>query len=292
MREGLRPSFLMVMALFAGLPVAGQGGSTSVFLIGHSLVNHDMPQMLAALAEDAGITYSGGRQIINGANLQYQWNNSHDAEGTDAREALPTGDWDVLVMTEAVPLDNHLTWSDTHGFAAQFHDLAIAANPDTRTYIYETWHCINSGLAAGCEWDDNDDVPWRERLEQDLPKWQGIADQLNSEIVGPDVRLVPAGQAMGLLHDRAEAGQIPGISQAFDLYRDDIHLTDVGDYFVALVMFASIFQSSPEGLTYEISDQWGVPYDLPDGQTAQVMQALAWEVAQGFEDSIFASRFE
>jgi hypothetical protein len=286
---------ILLMCLLAGPLQAGSEAPTSVFLIGHSLVNHEMPRMLEALVEDAGFVYTGGRQIINGANLQWQWNNSHDAEGTDARQALPSGDWDVLVMTEAVPLDNHLTWSDTYLFAGHFHDLAVEANPQTRTFIYETWHCINSGLPQGCDWDDADDVPWRDRLDQDLVKWQGIANHLNDEFDGPEVLLIPAGQALARLHDRALEGEVPGISNAFDLFSDDIHLTDTGNYYVALVMFASIYEQSPEGLTYQIANEWSVPYALPDQATALALQTLAWETVQslaGLADSIFSSRFE
>ena len=287
--------FALFGILSAACTPASADQSSSVFLIGHSLVNHNMPTMLEALAQDAGLSYSGGRQIINGANLQWQWNNSDTAEGMDARVALPSGDWDVLVMTEAVPLDNHLTWSDTFTFAGNFHDLALSANAQTRTYIYETWHCINSGLPAGCDWDDKDDIPWRERLDQDLSEWQGIADHLNAEFSGPEVSLIPAGQAMALLYDRALAGEVPGISHAFDLFSDDIHLTDTGNYFVALVMFATIFQQSPAGLTAQISNEWGAPYDLPGAATAHALQTLAWEAVQnhfGLADAIFASRFE
>jgi len=286
---------MLTIGLWNGQLQAGTEVPGSVFMIGHSLVNHDMPTMLAALVQDAGLAHTGGRQIINGAPLQWQWNNSHAAEGMDARQALPTGDWDVLVMTEAVPLDNHLTWSDTHLYSGHFHELALAANAQTRTYVYETWHCINSGLEDGCDWDDNDHIPWRERLDQDLSEWQGIADHLNAEFSGPEVFLIPAGQAMALLYDRALSGELPGIAHAFELFSDDIHLTDSGNYFIALVMFASIFQQSPEGLTDQIDDEWGVSYDLPATATAHALQSLAWEAVQDFfgpVDSIFASRFE
>ncbi len=239
--------FALFGLLSAAFAPATADQTSSVFLIGHSLVNHNMPTMLEALVQDAGLSYSGGRQIINGANLQWQWNNSH------------------------------------------------TANAQARTYIYETWHCINSGLPAGCDWDDNDNIPWRERLDQDLSAWQGIADHLNVEFAGPEVSLIPAGQAMALLYDRALAGEVPGIGHAFDLFSDDIHLTDAGNYFVALVMFATIFQQSPEGLTAQISNEWDAPYDLPNAVTALALQALAWEAVQnylGLADAIFTSRFE
>lgn len=265
-----------------------------VFMIGHSLVNFDVPRMLEVLAEDAGKAHQRGEQITIGGALKANWENSASAQGTDARVALPSGNWDVLVMTEAIPLQNHLTWSDTYLNAGNFHGLALSGNPATRTFIYETWHCINSGT-TGCDWDDDDHIPWRQRLDDDLPKWQGIADHLNANFSGAQVELVPAGQALARLHDRIEDGVVPGLSHVFELFSDDIHLTDAGNYFVALVMFAVIYRQSPEGLTHTISNPWGTPYNLPPATTAAAMQAIAWELASehlGLDALIFANGFE
>jgi len=66
-----------------------------------------------------------------------------------------------------------------------------------RMCLFETWHCVNSGTEKGCAYDKNDDVPWRERLDQDLEKWRGIA-----KAAGPEVKLVPGGQALAPGTDR------------------------------------------------------------------------------------------
>jgi hypothetical protein len=68
--------------------------------------------MLAML--ESAVTAKGGTgqveaQIINGAPIIYNWERSADAEGVDARRALPAGEYEVVVITEAVPLLNHLT---------------------------------------------------------------------------------------------------------------------------------------------------------------------------------------
>jgi hypothetical protein len=267
-------------------------------MVGHSLVNFDMPRMLSVLADDAGHTHSSGAQVLIGANLQWNWMHSADS-AFEARVELPTGHWNTLVLTEAVPLDNHLTWSDTFLYAGNFHALALTANAQTQTYIYETWHCIHSGTPTGCDWDDHDDIAWRQRLTLDLPKWRSIADHLNANFVGPPVRLVPAGQALALLHDRIAAGQVPGYTHVFQLFVDSIHLNSAGNYFIALVMYATLYERSPEGLTYEITNPFGTPYVLPPPATAAAMQRVAWEAVStyfGWEDPsadmVFADSFE
>ena len=105
--------------------------SAAVLFIGHSLVNHTLPWMLEFVVASQG----GGRhveeQIINGAPLAWSWDHSAEAEGgVDARAILPRGGVDVVVMTEAVPLVNHTTWSESNRYALAFYRLATDANPE------------------------------------------------------------------------------------------------------------------------------------------------------------------
>ena len=100
---------------------------------------------------------------------------------------------------------------------------------------------------------------------------------------------------MALLHDLIDDGQVPGLDHVFDLFSDDIHLTDAGNYFIALVMYATIYGVSPEGLTWEINDQWGSSYDLPPQSTAQALQSIAWQSVEtyfGASAALFTDRFE
>jgi len=290
-RRFSRFPFALLSAL-AAMP-AHAADEVRVLMVGHSLVNFDMPRMLSVLATDAGKSHQRAEQIIIGAPLSWNWEHSHEAQGIDARVALPTGDWDVLVLTEAIPLQNHLTWSDTLTYAGLFHGLALAGNPSTRTFIYETWHCTGSGTPAGCAYDDGDDVPWRQRIDEDVAKWQGIADHLDANFAGPRAARIPGGSALGLLHDRIAADAVPGMDDVFELFADDIHLTDAGNYFIALVMYATIYDESPVGLTHEIGNEWGTPYALPGAATAAAMQAIAWEAVAGMTvDAVFADGFE
>jgi hypothetical protein len=265
-----RATALMVLITAPGLR------GENVFWIGHSLINHNMPRMVAELAAaHPDIEHTYQVQIINGAPLKYQWENSEKAEGEDARKVLPEGKVDVLVLTEAVPLQNHLDWSGSHDFAARFAGLAREANPDTRIYLFETWHCVNSGTDKGCAYDKNDDIPWRDRLDQDREKWAGIA-----QAAGDDVNVIPGGPALARLHDEIESGNVPGLESIRDVFADDIHMNDIGTYFMACVNFGVIYGKSPEGLPHELKNQWGKAYQAPTLELAQVLQKLAWEVVQ------------
>ncbi len=244
-----------------------------VFFIGHSLVNHDMPRMVSQVAQDAGHTHDYAVQVINGGPLRLAWDDSATAEGTDSRANLPSGNYDTVILTEAIPLADQIEWNDTYGFASRFYQLAISSNAATQVYLYETWH----GLT---------DPNWRARIRTDLSAWEGIIDHVNANNEGPPMRLIPAGQALGALVDRVEAGGVPGLTARRDLFDDDpmndIHMNDIGNYFIALVHYAAIYRRSPIGRTFRMNGEEGHVYQMPSEAMARVMQEVAWEAVNAY----------
>lgn len=264
-----------------------------VYFIGHSLVNFDMPAMLHDIANSAPqVAHTYKVQIGIGANLQLQWSPPHNEQGSHYTTVLPTGAHDIVVLTEAVPLVNHLTWSNTYLYADSVYSLAAQYRPDVQLYVYETWHCINSGTPAGCPWDPEDAIAWRTRLTTDIVRWQSIADSINAWHPNAHAKLIPAGQAMALLYDSIAAGSVPNIPTIQTVFHDDIHLTDWGNYFVACVMYGSIYGKSPVGLTTTTDNEWGELYDAIPTATAAKLQELAWQAVCkhfGFEcDAVVA----
>ncbi|MDO9526797.1 MAG: hypothetical protein Q7J57_14870, partial [Gemmobacter sp.] len=258
------------------------GLMANLLFIGHSLIGPTLPGMVETAARHQGVQLTAEYQIINGAPLQWNWDNGDKAEGVNARDRLATGQIDAVVLTEAIPLDNHLQWSDTPGAAQRYYDLAIQANGTARVFLYETWHSLNSGPGAVIAHDPSGHVPWRQRLVEDLPKWQGVVDAVNA--TRPDtaepMTLIPAGQAMGLLADAIAAGQVPGLDRIEDVFADDIHLNDRGLYFVALVMNAAITGLDPSGLPPRLMRVWSNRSTVVTGPMADQMQAIAWQAVQ------------
>ncbi|UWQ48923.1 hypothetical protein [Leisingera caerulea] len=251
---------------------------TSVVMVGHSLFGPDNPQMLEQMLDTRAET-AVEAQIINGAPLSYNWQHSATAEGVDSRERLRQPA-DAVIVTEAIPLANHLKWSDTKGAVTRFYELAHAANPDVDFYLQETWHSLNSGTGAEVPFDDGADVPWRVRLEQDLPRWQAVVDDVNAA-TGGDVKLLPAGQAMARLDEAIQAGTMPGLASIRDVFADDIHPNATGFYYLALVQYAVLTGERPAGLPHRLKDRWGKPYPAPAPELAARLQDIAWAAAQG-----------
>jgi len=250
--------------------------SDNVYMLGHSLVNFDLPAMFDGLANDANISHEYAVQVGIGANLNYNWNNYSSTQGDPYTIELPKGIYDAFIMTEAVPLLNHTTWSETDVYLANFYNYAKTHNSNTNVYLFETWHCTDSGTPAGCEWDDNDGMPWRDRLDSDLAIWEGLVNDFNTASNG-DMLIVPGGQAMALLYDDIAAGTTPDLTSINDVFSDNIHLTDIGNYYMACVYFACIYGQSPEGLTNQTYNQWGGAYNVPSIELATRLQQLAWQ---------------
>ncbi|MEW9918956.1 hypothetical protein AB2B41_05045 [Marimonas sp. MJW-29] len=264
--------------------MSGLGAVFSVLMVGHSLFGTTGPTMLeqALQAGTAGARVEA--QIINGAPLKYNWENSASAQGVDARAVLPRGGVTDLILTEAIPLANHVQWSQSGDYARAFAELAEAGNAETRIFVQETWHSLKSGTGAAIEYDAQAHIPWRERLDLDLPVWEGIVAEAARGLEA-EVRLIPAGQAMALLHDRVAADRIAGLADISALFDDDIHLNDTGHYFVAMVQYAALNGESPVGLPRAFKDRYGKPFDTPDAALAQALQQVAWEAVQTYTAS-------
>ena len=248
--------------------------------IGHSLIGQMIPAMFDSFMADSGSTIRADAQIINGAPLRYNWDNGASAQGVNAREVLPGGQYGHVVVTEAIPLDQQVLWNDSQGYARRYAELAHGANPDTRFYLYETWHEIGADTAA-----------WRARLTSDLPLWQGIIDHVNDTAApgAPVARVIPAGQALGNLHDAIEAGQVPGVTSIRALFSDDIHLNDTGAWFVSAVHAAALAGLDPASLPLQTYSPFGTPYGGPDAAVAQVMVQVIEETLAAFFPAEFSA---
>nr|WP_205518708.1 hypothetical protein [Pseudotabrizicola algicola] len=247
---------------------------TDVLFVGHSLVGPDLPPLVEGGLRLMERPATVSAQIINGAPLRFNLRNSASAEGVDARAELAKGETEVLILTEAIPLAEHLRWNDTPGAIAAFAELARAGNPDVRVFVYETWHSRAGALVEG---DPNSALPWRERLAADLPEWEGAL-----RASGADVSLIPAGQAMARLADAVEAGAVPGVASMEAFFSDDIHLSDKGKYFVALVHLAAITGQSPEGLPAQMTRTWKSRDAVIADDLAAALQRIAWEAVRDY----------
>lgn len=268
-------------ALYA-TPLPEPSGALNVFHLGHSLVGRDMPAMLAQLAGN-GHRYDS--QLGWGTSLRAHWEpdvpiNGFDAENDhpryrDAREAIGSGDYDTVVLTEMVEIRDAIRYHDSAEYLARWAGRAWDANPDTRIYLYETWHHID------------DELGWLNRIDSDLRTyWQGRVKYPALDSTDAPIHLIPAGQVMAaFVRAVQEKGGLGGISDLPDLFArnddgsvDTIHFNDLGAYLVALTHYAVLYHQPPMGLPHQLSRADGTPADAPDPAVAELMQHIVWDV--------------
>lgn len=280
---------LLILSLMTFMNVRAQHNT---YYIGHSGFGWDLivGEMVNDLAADAGIsTYDYDFQFIGGTCLANQWYSHNTPQGgTDSHLELSTGNYDVLVLAEQIPIEEVIygsPWCNSNILTSvesvdSFYTMATTANPESRVYLMEFHN----------EVDQTGPTPlttWKQMNADMRPLWEQVADSvslINSN--GPDVCIVPVSKAFESLADSVEAGVVPGYTDWIELFDPldtvvaTIHPTEVTYYLVACVHYACIFGQSPVGLTHETFAAAGWPFDPPTPTQALIMQQIAWETVQ------------
>ncbi len=263
-------------------------GPLTVYHLGHSLVGKDMPAMLAQLA---GAGHSYNSQLGWGSFLREHWEpdvpvkgfeteNTHP-EFRNPHEALASGEYDALVLTEAVEIRDSIKYFASHDYLRKWAVVAWATNPEIRVYLYETWHPLD------------DPEGWLTRLDRDLGLyWEGeiLRRALAYDDVTKPIYVIPAGQVMARFVRAVEAeGGVGPITRREDLFKkrddgsqDNIHFNDLGAYLVALTHYAVLYQRMPQGLPHDLKKADGSPAADPGPEAARLMQDIVWEVVTSY----------
>ena len=271
-------------------PLGKPSAALEVYPLGHSLVGRDMPVMLDQLAHAAGFAgHAHASQLGWGASLDqhrqgaaavpgFAEENAHQHH-LPAAEALASGRFDAVVLTEMVEIRDAIRYHDSADALAYWAKRARAGNPDVLVYLYETWHRLDDPEGWLARIDADLDVAWRDAL---------LRAAMAQASVGT-IYLIPGGQVLAAAVRAMEAGQIPGLTQREALLSrdaagavDPIHLNDLGAYLIALTHFATLYQQSPEGLPYQLwraDGQAATP--LPEGAVLP-LQRLVWGVVSGY----------
>ncbi|PIE23954.1 MAG: hypothetical protein CSA62_05710 [Planctomycetota bacterium] len=272
-------------------PLSAPEGALSVYHLGHSLVGRLMPAMLEQLAGE-GHRYR--MQLGHGATLKGHWEHpqpplrgfetENDSDKyRDAKEAIDSKDYDVLVLTEMVELKDAIKYHDSPEYLARLAARARAAQPNIRLYLYETWH-------------SNDQADFRQRLDQDLAElWEGklLFGALARDPKRRPIYLIPGGQVVAAVARRIDAeGGLPGLAKIEGLFRDNIHLSDLGCYLIALTHYAVIYQHNPLGLPHQLKKPDGTAAAAPPEALAKIMQEIVWQVVTSLPETGVAPQRE
>ncbi len=251
----------------------------AVYHLGHSLVGRDMPALLAQMAGPGHVSHG---QLGWGASLADHWRgdvagfaeeNAWSAH-RPAGGALDSGAYDAVVLTEMVELKDAIRWHDSAAHLARWAARAqagrtAAGKPAARVYLYETWHRLD------------DPAGWQARIEADRPAlWDAklVAPAMATEGTGI-IRVIPAGQVLSAAATLAEAGGIPGIIARGDFFSDDIHLSPLGAWAVAMTHYAVLYHRAPPTDDRPLALADGTPFAPPPG-VGEVLSTLVWRVVR------------
>ncbi|MFN3722918.1 MAG: hypothetical protein ACK4VZ_07745, partial [Paracoccaceae bacterium] len=242
----------------------------------------DMPAMLAQMAQ-----HDHASQLGWGSSLKDHWTgdiagfdteNAHDRH-RPAGEAIDSGDYPVVVMTEMVEIRAAIRYHDSARHLALWASRARKARPDVQLFLYETWH------------QTDDPEGWLERIDRDSARyWQGdlLAGAMARDGVGT-IHIIPGGPVMAATVRAIEAGAVPGMTQRDDLFAlnaagaaDNIHFNDIGAYLMALTHYAVIYQRSPQGLPHALTRADGSPVTALAADMAHALQQIVWGVVSGY----------
>ena len=266
----------------------------SAFYSGHSL-SEGVPKIVEQIARSLGhrldfeeqtLGYSLLRQRTKGERSSasewpgYRAGQNREGTGLNVAEELrqprrlASGDkYDVLIVAERHDLPAIARKERTAFYLADMAKHLLAGNPDAEVLLYHTWLHL----------DPNEPSPWIEYERAALPMWECVASRANLDLPArgdvPRVRVLPGGSALAEAVAALWAGKVPGVAASDPgarvrlLFSDNVHMSEVGRYYIALVHYAILFGRNPEGAA--------IPPSLAP-EAGRYMQTLAWQYAVSY----------
>jgi hypothetical protein len=271
-----------------------QRDQVRAFYSGHSL-SDGVPEAVEQIARSLGhrlkfetqsMGYSLLRQRTKGeAPSASEWpgyrsGSNREGSGLNVAEELrqprrlaPGARYDALVVTERHDLPAIARKERTAFYLTDMARHLLVGNPNAEVLLYHTW----LHLDPDAPW------PWIEYERAVLPMWECVASRANLDLPArgdvPRVRVLPGGAALAELAAALWDGKVPGVAAKAPgervrlLFSDNVHMSDVGRYFIALVHYAVLFGRSPEGAA--------IPAAIAP-ETGRYLQTLAWQYAVSY----------
>jgi hypothetical protein len=181
--------------------------------------------------------------------------------------ALGNFDWDAVTLQPHV---GSTLATDTTAITSMI-DLVRSrpSNATTPIYIYETWPQQPWGKYQAY-WTtlvaDEDDTVMRQRRDYYTHLYARV-----DEATDANLRYVPAGEVLYRLSEMVDAGTLPGVTHMSQFYRDDLHLSSLGQYVAGTTMFTALSKVHPSQLWVGTSPAVSVGMDSTEGVINQVI---------------------
>nr|CAD6596953.1 hypothetical protein RTCK_00424 [Rhizobium sp. TCK] len=263
--------------------------SAKVMFSGHSLLDNPLPDWVERIVRSKDGFLKWEEQIVIGSPVRvrtwgdggwsgYRKGKNRGGDDRDiAKELRQPQDgepYDALVLAESHSVLGAIIWEDAVGYLRHFHDRFTEGNPAGRTFYYHAWLDI----------DKTAPTAWLEHEKNSETVWQCIVDRVNLSLSDEErpatLQVMPAGEALTELVRRILSGDIPELpgsprQQLDRVFSDDVHMTELGAYYLAALHYAVLFGETPEGAA--------APSHVSP-KLALALQRLAWFVARRHRD--------
>ncbi len=221
-----------------------------------------------------------GVSTIPGSPIRWRWYNPPGGlpitPGFVSCARLEIADYELLSITERVPLLYEVV--DSLGIAQQKHYLS--------SFVNNAWNNGNNGNGAPTllwtTWVriDGSNGDFRQMLDIQGGEWERMQDyaNLNRPAGAPPVYIIPGHKMMARLYDDIQLGIVPGIDSIHKFFDDNIHTNERGDYAVAMIHYACVFNANPYGITNDLTLYVPPHPNTPSLALASYLQTMIWDV--------------
>ncbi|MDP3231384.1 MAG: hypothetical protein Q8N26_01315 [Myxococcales bacterium] len=275
--------------------------TATIMFTGHSLTDNPLPDDVVAIAVSLGLSGQYQQQNIVGSPLrsrtvghgndpfqpaQFPWTGYSSGKNrsgmgmnlvTELRvpSSITATQYTALVVAENHNSLDMLRWESTVKHLRHYYELFHEGSPQGRGYFYGTWLGVTNKANP---------ASWVALERAQLTLWESITARLNDSLRASGrtdlLRTLPANGALAELVERSTSpAGLAGVTQANTtatlngIFSDDVHLTRLGVYYMACVVFASVYGRSPVGAS------------VPSGVSAAAgasLQSLAWSYVSAY----------
>ncbi len=219
-----------------------------------------------------------GKSTIPGSPIWWRWQNeaSHPVS-PKARHDI--NNWELLVITEGIPIPTDGGNPPQITPAKQYLSM----------YVNNAWTNGNQGNGAPTllwtTWTNlnGSEGPWRQTLNTYEAYWEEMQDYANANkpTGATPVYLIPGHRMMARIYDDIQLNLVPGIMNINQFFSDNIHTNSLGDYAIAMIHYACIFNQSPVGLPNNLMPN--TPgFQAPSPALASYLQNIIWQVVTSY----------
>lgn len=240
--------------------VSEMPATLKVLSINNSLIQrNNQPLVFNAFASSAGKTATWTKQDRLGQTLRYHYEQGEDmtADGPSAKMVVRSQPWTHIILQEQSnkPMNNP---SDFKASVKLWVDYirANCPNPNAKIILTENWAYENSA-------DYNGDSQALYQSYLDVAKELGVT-------------VCPVGDAYTAIRTAEGAAQVKALYDQTDGVDERRHPTMLGSYLSTCLVYATLYNTSPVGITY-------YPSEISTSNATK-MQQYAWDTYNQHED--------